>query len=603
VKSRSRKKTLTVGALLGAALLASAAIGISAAGAHSEPAKTGDRPATKAWSFGVMDDTQWTTADPASANPNDVSQSIINQINPQFIKAGVKFVVQVGDLTDTGSIAAIATRAAAAQPLLNAGIGFFPMRGNHETYADSTPYTPSTNTNSFCIPAIQAAFPQTRGVSNTFGAKNFSSPTSVSTDLNGMSYSFDYGTPGNNARFVIVDTWATPSKYETAAGYDYGYTVADQQSWINSRLDKNTRGTTQAFVFAHQPLMAESHQDSPFNGYTNANPDWQNAFIASLQNNDVKYYIAGHDHMQQRSIIASPDGKSSVQEIIGASDSSKFYTPTALSSANWFGQKVRETSVSQDLYTIGYYIYTVDGPRVTVDYYAATTPGGWQSDASYPNGPKGAGSNVTPTLTFTKRATWGYSLNGKQFLVGGGAGNGNGTNYGSDYSVVQDSFQGTAAKILSGAYANTATDYLSRPLVQTVNTGWTPGSRNDGLNSNILTLWGMTSGGLTGNLASSQTDPFALSMGADTGRGQGANGLGILVAQDASGHWVNAVDLNTGTPNNKRFVLGPELPSDCLGTYGIDPTTRTAWAVIDYNGSYAVSDHFMSWLFPLSWGN
>jgi len=25
--------------------------------------------------------------------------------------------------------------------------------------------------------------------------------------------------------------------------------------------------------------------------------------------------------------------------------------------------------------------------------------------------------------------------------------------------------------------------------------------------------------------------------------------------------------------------------------------------VIDYNGSYAVSDHFMSWLFPMSWGN
>jgi Calcineurin-like phosphoesterase len=589
VKSRSRKKTLTVGVLLGAALLASAAIGISAAGAHSTPAKTGDRPATKAWSFGVMGDTQWTCADdPAGANPNSVPVSIINQVNAQFISMGVKFVIEPGDLTDNGSDAGIATRAAAAQPLLNAGIGYFPVRGNHETYGTS---------NSFAIPAFRAAFPQTQGLSKTFGATNFSSPTSVSPDLKGMSYSFDYGTPGNNARFVLLDTWVTPSKDVSAAGYDYGYSLADQQSWISSRLNASTRGTTQAFVFSHQPLIAESHQDSPFVGYTNADPAMQNAFMASLQSNDVKYYICGHDHISQRSIIASPDGQSSVQEIISASNSSKFYTPKAISDPNWFGQKVRETSVTQDMGRVGFYIYTVDGPRVTVDYYA-DDQGGWQSDASYPGGPSGAGSHVTPTFHFVKRATWGYSLNGKQFVVGGGATNG--TDNSPSYAVVKDSFQGTSAQILSGTYANTATDYTGRVLAQTVNTGWTSGSTGDGLNSNILTLWGMTSGGLTGNVASSQTDPFALSMSG--GKGQGANGLGILVAKDANGHWVNAVDLNTGA-QTKRFILGPELPSDGLGTYGIDPTTRTAWAVIDYNGSYAVSDHFMSWLFPLSWGN
>ena len=601
MKRKSRKTTLAVGVLLGAALLASAAIGISGAGAHSKTARKCDRPATKAWSFGVMDDTQWTTTDPAgqnpSQNPNTVAVSIINQINDQMIAKQVKFVIQVGDLTDNGSNDAIASRATAALPLLKAGIGFFPMRGNHETYGTS---------NSFGIPAFQAAFPQTQGLSNTFGARDFSSPTSVSSDLKGMSYSFDYGTPGDNARFVIVDNWVTPSKDVPAAGYDYGYSIADQQSWISSRLDAATRGTTQAFVFSHQPLIAENHQDSPFTGYTNANPTWQNAFFASLQNNGVKYYISGHDHISQRSIIASPDSKSSVQEIIGASDSSKFYTPKPVDQANWFGQKFRETSVSQDIGRVGFYVYTVDGPRVTVDYYA-DDQGGWQSDDSYPSGPTNAGSHVTPSFHFVKRATWGYSLNGKQFLVGGGAkngvSNGAGINYGTDYSVVQDSFQGTSAKILSGTYTTpAAADYSGRPLVQTVNTGWTADASCGELNSNILTLWGMTNGDLTNTnkAGSSQTDNFALSMSTD--KGQGYHGLGILVAKDANGHWVNAVDLNSG-PQTKRFVLGPELPSDGLGTYGIDPTTRTAWAVIDYNGSYAVSDHFMSWLFPLSWGN
>jgi hypothetical protein len=573
VKRRRGRKFFTAGVLLAAAVLIVTAMGGPAAGANTKSAKCtaqGDKP----WSFGVMDDTQWTTTDPAGTNPNDVSASIIRQINPQFIQAGVKFVIQVGDLTDTGGDASIATRAVEAQPLLDAGIGFFPMRGNHETYGTS---------NNFGIPAFQSAFPQTRGLSNTFGAKHFSSPTSVSSDLNGMSYSFDYGKPGNNARFVIVDPWVTPSKnVDPGDGYNYGYSIADQQAWISGRLDANTRGTTQAFVFSHQPLMAESHQDSPFTGYTNANPTMQNDFFASLQNNGVKYYIAGHDHMQQRSIITSPDGKSSVQEIIGASDSSKFYTPKALTDPNWFGQKVRETSVSQDLYTVGYYIYTVDGPRVTVDYYA-DDQGNWLSDASYPTGPANAGTHVTPTFHFVKKATWGYSLNGKEFVVGGGATNG--TNNSPSYTVVQDGYHGTSAKILSGAYANTVTDHSGRVMAQTVDTGWTCTSSRR-LSSNILTLWGMT------GMGSAQTDPFALSLGIDK-----HHDLGILVAKDGKGRWVNAVDLNIGT-QTKRFILGPELASDGLGTYGVDPSTHTAWAVIDYDGTYAVSSHLLSWLFP-----
>ena len=70
---------------------------------------------TSSWSFGVMADTQWTTTDPAGANPNGVSVSIINQLNQQFIQKGVKFVIQVGDLTEDGADADIAARANAAQ--------------------------------------------------------------------------------------------------------------------------------------------------------------------------------------------------------------------------------------------------------------------------------------------------------------------------------------------------------------------------------------------------------------------------------------------------------------------------------------------------------
>jgi len=258
------------------------------------------------WKFGVMNDTQWTpSTDPTGSNPNGVSVSIINQINQQMIDKGVKFVIQVGDLTESGADADIAVRAAAAQALYDNGIGFFPMRGNHETYSTG---------NSFGIPAVQTNFPQTQCTgTHLFGASNCTSPTlpgSYPNDLKGMSYSFDFGDPRNGARVVVIDEWVTPNKSVSAAGYLYGYSITDQQDWITGRLNKDTRSTEHAFVFSHQNLMGENHQDTLFQGYADANPTMQNDFFASLQNNDVKYHISGHDHIHQRSIIMSPDGLS-----------------------------------------------------------------------------------------------------------------------------------------------------------------------------------------------------------------------------------------------------------------------------------------------------
>jgi Calcineurin-like phosphoesterase len=517
----------------------------------------------KPWKFGVMGDTQWTTTDPAGTNPDTVPLSIIDQVNQQFINAGVKFVIEVGDLTDDGNNVSEVTRAAAAQSLYNHSIGFFPFRGNHETYG--------TN-NSYGIPIFQTNYPQTRGISNTFNATNFNSPINVSSDLNGMSYSFDYGTDGNKARFVIIDTWATLSKVDNNAdGYPYGYTINDQQAWISSRLNKHKRGVEHAFVFAHQPLIAENHQDTMFSGYTNANPDWQNAFFGSLQDNKVKYFISGHDHIHQRSIIASPDGKSNVQEIICASNSSKFYTPKPVTDPKWYGQKSRETSVSQEMYHVGYYIYSIDGPRVTVDYYS-DDHGNWQSDASYPTGPSGAGSHITPTFNFVKKETWGYSLNGKEFLVA----------QDQSYSAIQDRHSDTFAQILDGINSSTMKDGSGRPLTKPVNTGWS--HKTHDIDSDILTLWGMA------DLGTEQTDVFTLSLSYDhdsVNHEELKRGLFGMVTKDTQGNWVNAVDKNFG--GTKKFVYGPWIASDGLGTYGVDTHTHTVWAVINHNSDFAAT--------------
>jgi hypothetical protein len=539
-------------------------------------------PSTAPWSFGVMGDTQWTVgSDPANANRNGVAESIIQQLNQQFINRGVKFVIQVGDLTESGYDADIAVRAQAAKMLYDNGIGFFPMRGNHETYAAPA------GSNFYGIPAFLSSFPQTIGtdLTKTFGTLNFSSPTlagSFPNDLKGMSYSFDYGSAGNNARVVIVDDWATINKRVDAAGYPYGYSIAEQQSWIDGRLDQNSRGTMHAFVFSHQNLMGENHQDSLFNGYTNANPEMQNAFFASLQNNGVKYYVSGHDHIHQRSIITSPNGAYKVKELICASNSSKFYTPKSLTDANWFGQKRAETPISQEMYTVGFYIFTIDGPSVTVDYYS-DDHGNWKSDASYPNGTGLPDTGRTPTFNFVKKETWSFSLNGQEFLIPKGG----------SYATVADTFETTIARILGGTNGSTAADFNLRPLTKTVNTGWTDVAswrgkcygrfRRFGSDpaSDILTLSGMI------ELGSNQTDNFALSMTFSNLSPLYRRGGFGLATKDDNGDWINAVDKNIG--GAKKFVVGPWKSSYALGTYGIDPASNAAWAVINYNGDFAVA--------------
>jgi hypothetical protein len=524
------------------------------------------------WSFGVMSDTQWPNS-PDSKNPNSDAINVITHLNQEFINKKVKFVVAVGDVTDNGSILALDTRATFAQALYNAGIGFYPLRGNHESSQSAAL-------------EFQRIFPQTQtGVNNqtpanalitntiygpqvntnttyTVGA-NFASP---SADFAGLTYSFDY----ENARFVLLDQFTPPS------GASHSVLSSSDVAWVGNMLsDPNM--PQHAFVFGHKHLISENHADTLFGSNPSSNPSGlQDTFMAKLFNAGVHYYMGGHDHMHNRAIITSPDGNSKVQNIITASDSYKFYIPQNPSNdakydipANGITNGPREMEISQELFAIGYYIVTVDGPRVTVDYYAS--PNGCNGDCDETN-------DVIP-YTFTKRETFGYSLNGKEFLMA----------QGQSYSNIQDSFAGTTAQILSGSNGSTATDYIGRILTKTVDTGWTPKSVEapksvQDTASDIFSLWGMA------DLGTDQTDVFVLSLTYDPAKsrpehlGQGTFGLAV---RDAAGNWVNAVEKNIG--GAKKFVMGPWDPSYELGTYGVDPGTHTAWAVINYNSDFAVA--------------
>lgn len=561
----------------------------------------------ESWKFGVMCDTQWPSS-PDGKNPN-VAVNVIRHLNQQFIDHGVKFVVQVGDLTDTAGTnnVNLDIRATFAQDLYNAGIGFYPLRGNHEGGRSAAvefqrifPQTGATTSGAGqnnLTPADAMIGTTIYGTqSNTYGGafttgENFASePT-----MEGLTYSFDFA----NARFVLIDQFTKPS------GEAHSNLNQTDIDWIGGRLSSRP-ADTHAFVFAHKGLITENHRDNLFNGSTpDASPSstWPltDSFMAYLYHNGVRYHIGGHDHMHNRAVVTSPDGSSRVQNIIAASDSYKFYVPPSLAAFNTQTWRSRENQISQELFTVGYYIFTVDGPKVTVDYYA--TPNGCNGDCDetfdvipYYNPADGTG------VPFTRHESFGYSLNGKEILVP----------QGGSYALTDDTtraiasgetgYIGTNAAILSGTNGSQGKDYDNRPLTKTVDTGWAPRD-NDILASDILTLWGMAdslatnfSDGTNPNYNykyvvpdTTVTDTYVLSMSYDPDLPEhlGNGGFGIAT-RDADGNWVNAVDRNTG--GTRTFIRGPWKESYGLGSYGVDAKTKTAWAVINYNAGFAVAN-------------
>jgi hypothetical protein len=200
---------------------------------------------------------------------------------------------------------------------------------------------------------------------------------------------------------------------------------------------------------------------------------------------------------------------------------------------------------------------------VTVDYYAASvgTPTLASDHGEYT-------ISSTPWLNFAKEDSFGYSLNGKEFFVPEGG----------SYTQVKDTFRGTTAQILGGSNTSTATDSEGRPFTKDVTTGWAPDTSCDGLASNVFTLWGLT------DVGGSASDTYTLSL---SYRGW-SHGV-TLVTKNARGCWVKAADGNLcGTA---KAVVGPWKASYGLGTYGVDPSTHTAWAVVDHTGVFAVARH------------
>jgi len=559
------------GATLGSHTLTAVALDNVGAGSTSTAVTVTVAVSPASWKFGVISDTQWSVGDDGK-NPNTVAANIIMQVNSQFIAQGVKLVVAVGDTMDSSSQVSMDTRALFAQDLYNAGIGFYPIRGNHDAgwtgsaaeEARVCPQIVNGGTNNLTPADVLASgYGHDTAITNAtpsgapfVAGGNFSYPSSVNSANGSLSYSLDF----NNTRFVLIDQFENSDPGGTTTS------VAQQQPWIAQQLADAAR-PQHAFVFDHKNLLGGNHKDNLFGNHTGSDPgdadssQWpeQNAFLAALFTNNVHFYISGHDHHHDNSIVTSPDQQSKVHQIICASDSSKFYTPGTPVSTN-------DQPVEQELNRIGYYLFTVDGPRVTIDYYAHTVSG-----------------DYTGPFTFVKRSTAGYSLNGREFVVAQGATyNSVADNTAKAVAHGETGYRGTSMQMLGGTNRSTAATNYGKQTAKSVNTGWAPAS---GSASDILTLWGLTDVGAT------QADTYALSLSYDptatTPSAIQAGAFGLVTRATSSNAWVNAADLNAG--GTQTFVLGPWNSGCTLGACGVDTNAHTAWVVVNHAGDFAAS--------------
>jgi uncharacterized repeat protein (TIGR01451 family) len=147
------------------------------------------------------------------------------------------------------------------------------------------------------------------------------------------------------AIIVLLDQFTRLDGTGSTSSETNNSNIISQLPWIQN-VRPQRPFATHAFVPSHRNLIGQNHVDCLLGSDPSQNPDARNAFIGSLAASGVRYYLNGHDHTHHRSQVLSPDGKSSIDQQIGASDSSKFYIPAIPSHDQLYDNPTRETPIT-----------------------------------------------------------------------------------------------------------------------------------------------------------------------------------------------------------------------------------------------------------------
>ena len=291
-----------------------------------------------------------------------VNTSIMSEIVTAIVAENPDVLIFPGDLVYAGNEAAFRQWTNVVAPVYSAGIGVYPVRGNHDVVndADGTGWT------------------------NVFGA---SLPTNGPAGEIGFTYSFVH----KNALFVGLDQYITLHRVN--------------QPWLNEQLVANQ--LPHVFVFGHEPAFKAFHYDC-LDDY----PAERNAFWTSLADSGAALYLTGHDHFYDHSRIDDGDGDplNDLHQIIAGTAGGPLYGFNGI----YDGDNGRWTpmGVFHDK-QYGYVVVQVDGNNVAMTWKRRSTSNVFVTgdvftysvdDFSPMHYVSPSGSNIWPYLRWEKAA-------------------------------------------------------------------------------------------------------------------------------------------------------------------------------------------------------
>jgi hypothetical protein len=225
---------------LGLALFLTASPRVTA----TDPAATSGTASGTAWRFAVVGDTHVPTG------------NLAGEIAAAALADDVELVLFPGDIVQAGLRASGAEVREqldawkdAVAPLYAAGVGVYPVRGNHEADAADN------------LSAWREAF-----------AGAYALPADGPADEMGLTYPFAH----RNALFVGLDQYVSPHRVN--------------QAWLDARLASRA-GLPHLFVFGHEPAFKVNHADC-----LDDDAAARDAFWLSLAAAGAGVYLCGHDH-------------------------------------------------------------------------------------------------------------------------------------------------------------------------------------------------------------------------------------------------------------------------------------------------------------------
>jgi len=312
---------------------------------------------TGLWKFAVISDTQGDRK--IESDKPYINEKILTMIAADIVHEQPEFVLVAGDLVSgwlhnggTDYPEQFSVWKEVMEPVYEAGIRVYPIRGNHEDgperFALLSPLRADLEPSEGSQERLREAFRQ------AFDQEYI--PQNGPAGEEGLTYSFSY----KNALVIGLDEY-TLHQHKV------------NQAWFDEQIASKTEA--HLFVYGHEPAFGVYHRDN-LSFYS----EDRDLFWDSIGRGGGRVYFCGHDHMYNRAAVADSSGNVIRQVIAGTGGGSP---------RTWSGEYPDETDVTceyhlENLY--GYVLVIIDGSRATIQYRAITegeTDSAWKVYDNY----------------------------------------------------------------------------------------------------------------------------------------------------------------------------------------------------------------------------